>query len=215
MVGALSSGSTIPVAQSVTSVNRIPQISNASTAPAITTLKDDGYLFRTTPSDAFQGVALSQIARKQGVESVAVLYVNNDYGQGLADAFGAAFTARRQGDRFGRLRAGPSLLSRGIVKLAGGKAQALVLIAYPDDGGITIMRQSLEEGFFERFILTDGMKSEANDQATRRAISGGIFSARRRAAWTARRPSGSGRPIASSTARCHRTRISTAPMTRR
>src|SRR5690606_2595085 len=39
-------------------------------------------------------------------------------------------------------------------------AEALVLVAYPDDGGMTILRQSLEEGFFDRFILTDGMKAE-------------------------------------------------------
>jgi len=162
VVGALSSGSTIPVAQSVTSVNRIPQISNASTAPAISTLKDDGYLFRTTPSDAFQGVALARIARKQGVESVAVLYVNNDYGQGLAESFQASFTAAG-GKVTGSAAFAPNQAAyRGeLSKLASGDAQALVLIAYPDDGGITIMRQSLEEGLFEKFILTDGMKSEA------------------------------------------------------
>jgi branched-chain amino acid transport system substrate-binding protein len=161
IVGALSSGNTIPVAQSITSENRIPQISNASTAPAITTLDDDDFLFRTTPSDAFQGVALSQIVNEQGVGSVAILYVNNDYGQGLADAFEAAFTGNG-GEVTGSSAFEPDQASyRGeLSNLAGTGAEALVLIAYPDDGGITIMRQSLEEGFFESFILTDGMKSE-------------------------------------------------------
>jgi branched-chain amino acid transport system substrate-binding protein len=161
IVGALSSGNTIPVAQSVTSVNRIPQISNASTAPAITTLDDDDFLFRTTPSDAYQGVALSRIVHEQGVGSVAIIYVNNDYGQGLADAFEEAFTGDG-GEVTGSAAFEPDQASyRGeLSNLAGGGAEALVLIAYPDDGGITIMRQSLEEGFFESFILTDGMKSE-------------------------------------------------------
>ena len=44
--------------------------------------------------------------------------------------------------------------------LANSGADALVLVAHPDDGGLTILRQALEEGLFDRFILTDGMKAE-------------------------------------------------------
>ena len=84
IVGALGSGNTMPVAQTVSAPNQIPQISNASTAPAITTLDDDDFLFRTTPSDAYQGVAAARLAAEAGDTNVAVLYLNNDYGEGLA-----------------------------------------------------------------------------------------------------------------------------------
>src|SRR3546814_9884107 len=63
----------------------VMQISTASTSPEITTLKDDDFLFRTVPTDAVQGRALAQVAREKGVKSVAIIYVNNDYGKGLAD----------------------------------------------------------------------------------------------------------------------------------
>ncbi len=160
IVGALSSGNTIPVAESITSEAQIPQISNASTAPAITHLDDDGFLFRTTPSDAFQGVALAEIVTNEGVGSTAIIYVNNDYGEGLANAFEDAFT-ELGGTVTGSEAFEPDQASyRGELSGLSGEAEALVLIAYPDDGGITIMRQALEEGFFENFILTDGMKSE-------------------------------------------------------
>ena len=34
-----------------------------------------------------------------------------------------------------------------------------MIVAYPDRGGNLIVRQALEEGFFNEFLLTDGMKS--------------------------------------------------------
>lgn len=159
LVGALSSGNTIPVAQSVARVNRIPQISPASTAPTITTLDDDDFLFRTVPSDAFQGVALAQVVEGQGVERVAILYVNNDYGDGLAKNFTASFN----GEVTASAAFEPNRASyRGeLSTVARGGAEVLLLIGYPDDGGIAILRQSLEEGYFNRFIFTDGMKAES------------------------------------------------------
>lgn len=57
----------------------------------ITNLNDNDFLFRTVPSDAFQGVAMAQIAQEKGAKTVGVVYVNNDYGQGLAEAFSDAF----------------------------------------------------------------------------------------------------------------------------
>jgi branched-chain amino acid transport system substrate-binding protein len=157
ILGALASGNTIPVATTVSKPNRIPQISNASTAPAITTLDDDDFLFRTAPSDAYQGVVLGRLVESAGIGSVAVLYVNNDYGVGLAEAFAenyggtvtssAAFEPNKASYR-GELQS-----------VAGGEPEALLLIAYPDDGGLLIIRQSLEEGFFDRFVFTDGMKT--------------------------------------------------------
>ena len=159
IVGALSSGNTIPVAESITKENSIPQITSASTSPDITTLADDDFLFRTVPSDAFQGIALADVSREQGLERLAIIYVNNDYGQGLAESFEAAFTAQggavtaavpyEQGQ--------PSYRGE-LQQLAGTDAEALLLIGYPENG-ITILKQSLEEGFFDRFVFTDGMKA--------------------------------------------------------
>ena len=48
-------------------------------------------MFRTVPSDAFQGEMLAKLLIDKGIEEVAVTYVNNDYGRGLSDAFSSAF----------------------------------------------------------------------------------------------------------------------------
>jgi ABC-type branched-subunit amino acid transport system substrate-binding protein len=62
VIGEMASTATIPMAQSVTVPNRIVQISPTSSAPQLTTLKDNGYLWRTYPSDALQGKVLAQAA---------------------------------------------------------------------------------------------------------------------------------------------------------
>jgi len=62
-------------------------ISPASTSPDITPMNGD-YLLRTAPTDALQGVVAAELAfEDEGLETASTLYVNNDYGQGLSDAF--------------------------------------------------------------------------------------------------------------------------------
>lgn len=158
IVGALSSGVTIPVASSVTSSEGVPQISNASTSPVMTELEDNDFLFRTTPSDAFQGTALASVAIEKGIDSAAILYINNDYGEGLADAFTEAFIAAG-GNVVGSAGYEPGQASyRGDLSAVADGRSPLLLIGYPENGQ-TILRQALEGGHFSEFMFTDGMKS--------------------------------------------------------
>jgi len=160
IIGALSSGVTIPVAQSVSSISGVPQISSASTAPAITTLEDGDFLFRTTPHDALQGRVLGDLVHEEGYATVAVIYINNDYGVGQAEAFSARFEELGGSVSASIAYEEKQASYRGeLTQAAEDSPEALVLIAYPGDG-IPIVRQALEEGFFEKFIMTDGMKSE-------------------------------------------------------
>jgi len=156
IVGALSSGVTIPVARTVSSREAIAQISNASTSPTITGLSDDDFLFRTVPSDSYQGVALADLVTEKGVSNVSILYVNNDYGQGLADAFTEAFGGEVSASI--AFEQGQASYRGELQRAASGGAQALVLIGYPETGSV-ILRQSLEGGYLAKFIFTDGMKA--------------------------------------------------------
>jgi ABC-type branched-subunit amino acid transport system substrate-binding protein len=174
IIGALSSGVTIPIATTVSAAAGVPQISTASTSPVITTLDDHGFLFRTTPNDALQGVVLADVVGQQGIGKVAVVYVNNDYGKGLADAFTDAFEGEvtasvayeeRQASYRGELS-----------RAAGDEPEALVLIAYPGDG-IPMLRQALEEGFFQAFVFTDGMKAAEVADAAPEALEGAFGTA--------------------------------------
>lgn len=159
IMGALSSGVTIPVAQSVTRPEQIPQVSSASTSPVITSLDDDDFLFRTVPSDAFQGIALSEVTQGKGYSNVSIIYINNDYGKGLADAFTDAF--EEAGGTVSATVAyeqGQAAYRGELQQAASDDAEALVLIGYPENGQ-TILRQSLEGGYFTNFVFSDGMKA--------------------------------------------------------
>ena len=92
IVGALSSGVTIAAAEAVVVPNGRIIISGASTAPAITTLDDNDWVFRTAVSDAAQGVVLAELAWREGYKTAGVMYINNAYGEGLADQFEESYT---------------------------------------------------------------------------------------------------------------------------
>tara|TARA_R110002020_G_scaffold57582_27_gene158375 strand:- start:20 stop:1222 length:1203 start_codon:yes stop_codon:yes gene_type:complete len=159
IVGALSSGVTIPVATSITSREGVLQITSASTSPTITTLKDNDFLFRTVPSDAFQGIALAKLVKEKGVKDVSIIYVNNAYGQGLADAFAEAYKGMDgKVTESVPFEAGQASYRGELQRLKAGDAEALVVVAYPENGTV-ILKQSLEGGYFDKFIFTDGMKA--------------------------------------------------------
>ena len=86
IAGAWASSDTIPVSKSVASREHIPQISPASTAATISTL-NNGYIFRTSPSDKLQGKLLSEYVNTSigGVKGklISVAGRNDAYGQGF------------------------------------------------------------------------------------------------------------------------------------
>ena len=153
---------TIPVATSVSAVEKVPQISNASTSPVITTLADNDFLFRTVPHDALQGTILANVMKQQGIDKVSVIYINNDYGQGLAEALQKSYTGEIT-DMIAYEEKQASYRSE-LQKAKQGGADTLVLIGYPGDG-IPILRQSLEDGAFDNFVFTDGMKANEVGEA--------------------------------------------------
>lgn len=92
ITGAAASSVTIPVAQQVAAPNGVVMCSPASTAPEITEMDDDDFLFRTAPSDALQGEVMAQVGAEDfGFSSAATFHLNNDYGQQLSESFVNAF----------------------------------------------------------------------------------------------------------------------------
>lgn len=63
-------------------------ISPSATSPVLSTLPDDGRLFRTIPSSSLQGVALAEIAGKD--KKVALLYYSDAAGREVHDILASA-----------------------------------------------------------------------------------------------------------------------------
>lgn len=85
VIGHSDSTSTISAA-AFYNRNRIPQIVTIATSPAITNIGQ--WTYRLCLSDAGQGPALAEYAVKEwGKKRIAVFYVNDEYGRGLAQLF--------------------------------------------------------------------------------------------------------------------------------
>ncbi len=163
IVGALASGVTVPVAESVTSPNNVIMISPASTSPLLTVLPSDknkDFLFRTCPSDALQGVVAGKLAASYN-KTAAVLYVNNPYGQGLAELFKQSFEAMK-----GKVlvmvphdeKAAESYTAE-LRKALAGNPDRLLAFSYPQHAQV-YLKEAIEFFKYRRFLFCDGTKSQ-------------------------------------------------------
>ena len=162
IIGALASGVTVPVAESVTSPNGVIMISPASTSPLITVLPADrgkDFLFRTCPSDALQGVIAGKLAASYN-KTASVLYVNNPYGQGLAEQFKRSFEKRR-GKVLAMVphdeKAAESYTAE-LRKALSGKPDRLAAFSYPEHAKI-YLKEAIEFFKYRKFLFCDGTKS--------------------------------------------------------
>lgn len=160
IIGALSSGVTIAVAESVTIPSGKLLISPASSSLAISTLSDDDLVFRTRVSDGVKGIVTARLARELGYDTVATMYINNAYGESYTGVFTESFedfggsVSAEVGHESGQA----SYLSE-LRKAADSGAEALIVIAYPESAGV-FLREAVEGEFFDGYVFVDVAKSQ-------------------------------------------------------
>ena len=89
IVGGLCSGETMAIAP-MAEQNKVIMVSTCSSAPTVTAAGD--YIFRTYPSDAFQGkYAADYVYTTMGKKKAAVMNPQGDYGVGIKNSFEARF----------------------------------------------------------------------------------------------------------------------------
>ena len=157
IVGPLSSTVALAVAESVAGAAGIPVVSPSATSPALSSAEDSGYLFRSTTSDAAQGVILAQLAADEGISNVGVIFRDDAYGQGLSDAFIAAFGGTATAASYSA--DGQTSYLAELQRAAGGGGDVLVAIGFPDEA-LVFIRESIENDIFSRFLFVDGTKSQ-------------------------------------------------------
>ena len=175
IMGADCSGVTTAILQQVAMANGMVKISPSATSPALSTVEDNGLFFRTAPSDARQGQVVADILKEKGLTNIAISYVNNDYGKGLAasieenhKAAGGTVTisAPHEPDK------GDYSAEVGALAQAGG--DILVVAGYLDQGGNGIIQASLDTGAFDIFFLPDGMIGEGLPKEIGSGLNGSI-----------------------------------------
>lgn len=164
IIGGIISSVSIPILTSVTAPAGVVQVSPASSSPTLTALgrdgKTNGVFFRTITSDALQGTAAAKYALDQGLKKIAIIHVNNDFGNNLMGEFTAAYTKLggtiTSTTPYNEKQA--SYSSEASVAMAG-EPDALYLISTPVDGA-TIARAWISGGGVQKFLLNDGMNSK-------------------------------------------------------
>lgn len=158
VIGPSCSGATNGMAQSVTIPAGVAMLSDTATAPGISELDDNDLVFRVSASDAYQGRSLAERAWEQGYRALAVTYANDDYNAGLAGVFEAAFKELGGTITASQMHEPDKASYRSeLSTLAGAGGEGLALFAYYGSSGITILRNSLENGLFGKFLGADGM----------------------------------------------------------
>lgn len=158
IMGADCSGVTGAILANVALANGTVMISPSATSPGLSTAEDNGLFFRTAPSDARQGVIITEILQDRGVSEVAVTYTNNDYGKGLADAFQSAFESAGGTVTISAAHEdGKADYSAEVGALASAGGEVLVVAGYVDQGGAGVIRSALDTGAFDTFYMPDGM----------------------------------------------------------
>ena len=105
---------------------------------------------------------MAKLLLSKGINTIAVTYINNDYGKGFADALASSYTsmggtiAASEAHEDGKADYRPE-----IGALAATGAEHLAVLGYADGAGQTIIRQAIESGDFNNFIGGDGMASDS------------------------------------------------------
>jgi branched-chain amino acid transport system substrate-binding protein len=177
MIGPLTS--TVALAQApIMNKNGLTQFAIGATAPTYT--KAGPYSFRLVPTDAFQGRYMAKWANDQGKwKTYAIIYVNDDYGRGLAEIFQAGL--KEIGVAENNVVASEAFLpndtdfSAQLTKIKGLNPDALFIAGHYKEGAL-IARQAGELAMKAQILGTDGIGHPEYIKVAGKAAEGTIYS---------------------------------------
>jgi branched-chain amino acid transport system substrate-binding protein len=90
VIGHVNSGAMVAAAQVYD--GHLAAVATTATSPALTGISP--WAFRVISSDSSNGIDIAKFATRMGLARAAILYENNTYGRGLADAFTRSFAGQ-------------------------------------------------------------------------------------------------------------------------
>lgn len=153
-------------AANLTVVRDVLMVATSSTSPEVTSLKDNDLVWRTSPSDIFQGRVVAELLDSLRLKTAVVIYVDNSYGNGLFTNFRDAFI--KKGGLIKSAIKYPSMTTyrdydfkEKLDSLYQNKPQAVYIISDIEDG-IKITMQSQIYGFFTKDYKPQLVGCDAN-----------------------------------------------------
>lgn len=177
MIGPLTS--TVALAQApIMNKDGLTQFAIGATAPAYTNAGP--YSFRLVPTDAFQGRYMAKWANDQGKwKTYAIIYVNDDYGRGLAEVFQTGLKEIGVAEK--NVVASEAFLpndtdfSAQLTKIRGLNPDALFIAGHYKEGAL-IARQARELALKAQILGTDGIGHPEYIKVAGKASEGTIYS---------------------------------------
>lgn len=175
IIGPGRSSTTIATFKNVSDPNGILQISHSATSPDISNsdpdnmsadfLDEDHLLFRTIVSDELLGASLAKLLEELAYKATAILYVDNEYGNGLVNALADNFPEGRISAKIPYPENIEKMNERGkkdstqywletLKPLTEKDSDVLVLIGY-GDAIVASVKTAVTHGLVDDFMFTD------------------------------------------------------------
>ncbi len=155
VVGAWSSSVTLTVIDKIAAAG-VTMFSPANTSTELSGYDDDGLYFRSAPPDLYQGDVLGQFVINEGNQSVAIINLNDSYGNSLADQATTTIEASG-GEVVERIVYDPAATSfdSEVEQLAAANADAIIVIGFNESS--RILRSMVEQGIGPRDLPVYGV----------------------------------------------------------
>jgi branched-chain amino acid transport system substrate-binding protein len=148
IIGAASSSVTLTVIDKITAAG-VVMFSPANTSTELSGYDDGGLYFRTAPPDIYQGDVLGQFVINDGNQTVAIMNLNDSYGNSLASQAKATIEASG-GEVVAEIAYDPAATSfdSEVGEIAAADPDAIVVIGFNESS--RILRAMVEQGIGPR-----------------------------------------------------------------
>ncbi|MEM8812058.1 MAG: ABC transporter substrate-binding protein [Pseudomonadota bacterium] len=164
LLGAVSSGVSMPILTSVTVPSKVMQMSCCSSSTAFTAVaadgKTDGLWFRTFATTRNQSAVAAKLVQERGYKKIAIFYKNDDWGQDIGrlvqadlEALGVEVTASVAiTDAQANYRAE-------VTEALKTQPEALYMALYPAEGSL-VTREWISLGGTQKMVVANSLRSD-------------------------------------------------------
>ena len=163
VVGHVNSGAMVAAAKVYDGA--LPAVATTATAPELSGISR--WTFRVITSDSATGVALARFAGGLGRRRAAILYENDAYGRGLADAFRRAFAGEVVS--IDPIAAGAADFEP-YVTYYRRREPDVVFVAGTEVSGLALLREARRQGLSADFLGGDGWTGVTSDTAASEGV---------------------------------------------
>ena len=161
IIGAACPNITKKIAEEIFIPKKVLIISPADSSNELMGLKDNDFVFRTTPSKIRGSQILADITKDRGIRNLAISYSSDRDYKKFAETYDKALKKNNiKTSVMVPHNKNTNDYSKHISTLSAAGGDALAVISDINSGGDKIIKAMLEIGMFDTFILPDGMIEE-------------------------------------------------------